>query len=95
MELAKENERLLSQLAKASKKIRELKEAEMDLQADCINLEKQIESERDKFAIEQQIKALENAINTLSLYGLGSTGAASDLMDDIEHLRNLIDSDKT
>lgn len=58
MELAKENERLQAQLAKANKKIRELKESEMDLRADCINLEKRIESERDKFAIEQQLKGI-------------------------------------
>ena len=42
MELAKENERLQAQLAKANKKIRELKESEMDLRADCINLEKRV-----------------------------------------------------
>ena len=40
-----------------------------------------------KFAIDKEIEALENAMNTLSLHGLGDTGAASDLMDDIEQLR--------
>lgn len=47
----------------------------------------------DKFAMAQKIEALENAVNTLSLHGLGNTGAASDLMDDIALLRKEQDSE--
>lgn len=86
MELAKENERLERRLNRMTKQMVSWRKAAIGWREDYRKLENSL----PKFAIEQQIKALEEFKKECGMFV-----PVHKLEGRIEQLRNLIDSDKT